>query len=397
MIDSGIRLFSSESVTEGHPDKLCDYIADSILDSAISLDPMSRVACEVCAFTNTIIIFGEITSTAVIDAELVARNAIKEIGYSSEEMGINPNSCKVVVRIEKQSPDIAGGVNYSLEQRLGDAEIENSLGAGDQGMMFGYATNETTEYMPLPVVLAHALSKRLAFVRKEGIIPYLRPDGKAQVTIAYGKDGIPKYVDTVLVSTQHEDGIDQDKLRRDIINEVIKKSIDAKYINDKTKYLVNPSGRFVLGGPAGDSGLTGRKIIVDTYGGVVPHGGGAFSGKDPTKVDRSASYYARYVCKNMVAAGLADKLEVQVAYAIGRAKPVSLAVDSFGTGRVADDKILEIINKFFDFRPYSIIQQLNLRTPIYASTTNYGHFGKENLPWEKLDKVEKIKEYLLSK
>ncbi len=385
--------FSSESVTEGHPDKLCDLISDKILDSALSQDKMSRVACEVCAFTGSVIVFGEITTEKYIDVKSIVRDTIREVGYTNAASGIDPNGCSVLVNIDEQSSDIGESVSNSLEKREGKASIEDSLGAGDQGMMFGYATNETPEYMPLPVVLAHALSRKLTEVRKNGTIPYLRPDGKTQVTMAY-KDGKPVFVDTIVVSAQHEEGIPLEKIQEDVKREVILKCIDGALINENTKYLINPSGKFVIGGPAGDSGLTGRKIIVDTYGGVIPHGGGAFSGKDPTKVDRSASYYARYVCKNMVAAGAADKLEIQVAYAIGKANPVSLAVETFGTGKISDEKILEIIKSVFDFRPYSIIKELNLRRPIYAKSTNYGHFGKNGLPWEELDKTDKIKKLL---
>ena len=383
------RLFSSESVTEGHPDKVCDLISDSILDLALAGDPKSRVAVETCASTGYVMVFGKITTTADIDVENAVRNALRSIGYKKES-GIDPDNCEIIVRLDKQSPDIAGGVTSSLEEREGEADAYDRLGAGDQGMMFGYASNETEEYMPLPIYLAHKLSARLTEVRKQGVLPYLRPDGKVQVTVAYDGDK-PHHVDTVVISSQHEEDVTLERIQTDLKSEVALKVISADLLTEDTKFLINPSGRFVIGGPEGDSGLTGRKIIVDTYGGVTPHGGGAFSGKDPTKVDRSASYYARYVCKNIVASGLADKLELQVAYAIGKARPVSVCINSFGTGKVSDERLLEIIEKVFDFRPQSIIKTLGLNRPIYTQSTNYGHFGKPNLPWEMTDKVDEIK------
>lgn len=386
------RLFSSESVTEGHPDKVCDLIADNILDAALAGDKMSRVACEICTSTGFVMVFGEMTTESEVDAEKIVRDTLRHIGYTADS-GIDPDNCEVIVRMDKQSPDISMGVSRSLETREGEADAADALGAGDQGMMFGYACTETAELMPLPVSVAHKLSRRLAEVRKSGSLPYLRPDGKVQVTVAYDGDK-PAYVDTVVVSTQHDENVTQERIREDLVREVIVPSTPAEYLTADTKFLINPSGRFVLGGPAGDSGVTGRKIIVDTYGGVVPHGGGAFSGKDPTKVDRSASYYARYVCKNMVAAGAADRLELQVAYAIGRAHPVSLCVNSFGTGKVSDAELLAIVKKIFDFRPQAIITQLNLRAPIYAASTNYGHFGKTSLPWEATDRTDAIKSLL---
>ena len=384
------KLFTSESVTEGHPDKLCDYIADRVLDEALTHDKMSRVACEVCATTGYVFVFGEITTDTYIDVQSVVRNAIKEIGYSGADSGIDYKSCAVLINIDEQSADISKGVTTALEAREGAKDENETLGAGDQGMMFGFACNETPSLMPLPVTLAHAVTKRLTEARKNGEIDYLRPDGKAQITVAY--DGHkPVYVDTVVVSAQHTEDAQLKTLQKDIIDKVIKKAIPAEWLNSKTKYYVNPAGRFVIGGPNGDSGLTGRKIIVDTYGGAAPHGGGSFSGKDPTKVDRSACYYTRYVCKNLVAAGIADRIELQVSYAIGKANPVSLFVNTFGTGKLPDDEIIDIIDKVFDFRPSSIIKQLDLRRPIYAQTSNYGHLGKESMPWERLDRVDDIK------
>ncbi len=387
------RLFSSESVTEGHPDKVCDLIADRVLDAALEGDPKSRVAVEVCASTGFVMIFGEMTTKSDIDIEGIARDTLRYIGYTAES-GIDPDACEIVVRMDRQSPDISMGVTRSLEARYGDGEdAGNKLGAGDQGMMFGYADSETEELMPLPISLAHRLSRRLTEVRKSGLLGYLRPDGKVQVTVAY--DGaVPHHIDTVVISSQHDETVGLETIQDDLKREVAEHVIDKSLLTADTKYLINPSGRFVLGGPAGDSGVTGRKIIVDTYGGMIPHGGGAFSGKDPTKVDRSASYYARYVCKNMVAAGAADKLELQVAYAIGRAHPVSVCVNSFGTGKKSDEVLLGIIEKVFDFRPHSIIHELGLSSPIYSASTNYGHFGKNGLPWEKTDKADEIKKYL---
>ena len=387
-----LKLFSSESVTEGHPDKVCDLIADNILDAALRGDKMSRVACEICTSTGFVMVFGEMTTESDVDAEKIVRDTLRGIGYTADS-GIDPDNCEVIVRMDKQSPDISMGVSRSLELREGEGCEADELGAGDQGMMFGYASTETAELMPLSISLAHKLSRRLTEVRKNGTLPYLRPDGKVQVTVAYD-GGKPAYIDTVVISSQHDENVTQERIREDFIRKVALASIDDNLLTDETKFLINPSGRFVLGGPAGDSGVTGRKIIVDTYGGVVPHGGGAFSGKDPTKVDRSASYYARYVCKNMVAAGAADRLELQVAYAIGRAHPVSLCVNSFGTGKVRDERLLEIVKEVFDFRPHSIITQLGLRAPIYAASTNYGHFGKAGVPWEQTDRTDAIKRLL---
>lgn len=386
-------LFSSESVTEGHPDKVCDLIADSILDEALRSDPDSHIACEVCCTTGMAMVMGEFTTESYIDIPAVARRVIKEIGYTDAAYGFDSATCAVLTAIDEQSADIAMGVNSALEARGGESDPESSTGAGDQGMMFGYACRETQELMPLPIMLAHRLTKRLSEARKSGEIPYLRPDGKAQVTVAY-ENGKPQYVDTVVVSTQHDENVDQATLADDVREKIIKSVIKAPLLTDETKIYINPTGKFVIGGPHGDSGVTGRKIIVDTYGGMCPHGGGAFSGKDPTKVDRSACYYARYVCKNLVAAGIADRLQLQVAYAIGKARPVSVCVDTFGTSAYDDAQILGCIEKVFDFRPYSIIRQLDLKKPIYARTTNYGHFGKPDLPWEKTDKVEEIKKYM---
>ena len=386
------RLFTSESVTEGHPDKVCDLIADAVLDAALSADPYSRVAIEVCTTTDFLMIFGEMTCAADIDVERIARETALSVGYDSAEKGLDARSCRIEVRLDRQSPDIGDSVSRSLETREGGADGADTLGAGDQGMMFGYACNETEELMPLTASLSHKLTARLAEVRKSGLLPYLRPDGKAQVTVEY--DGFrPLRVHTVVLSAQHDDGVNRERLSSDLKKYVIDEVLSG-FADKDTIYLINPSGRFVIGGPAGDSGVTGRKIVVDTYGGAVPHGGGAFSGKDPTKVDRSASYYARYVCKNMVAAGAADRLELQVAYAIGKANPVSLAVNSFGTGKADDGRLLEIIDGLFDFRPGAIISQLGLRRPIYKATSDYGHFGKPGLPWEQTDRAEEIRKLL---
>ena len=383
------RIISSESVTEGHPDKVCDYIADSILDAALEKDENSRIACEVCCATGLAVVLGEFdTATDFIDVQKIARSTIKEVGYTDPALGFDYRTCAVLNCINGQSPDIACGVVSSLEKRTGlSADKYDGVGAGDQGMMFGYATNETDELMPMPITLAHALTAKLAAVRKTNELDFLRPDGKAMVALKY-EDGVPVGVKTVVVSAQHDENATEVDIRDGITECVIKRVIPDKLL-DGAEILINPTGRFVVGGPAGDTGVTGRKIIVDTYGGAIAHGGGAFSGKDASKVDRSASYYARYVCKNIVAAGLCDKLLLQVGYAIGKARPVSLFVDSYGTGD--DKKILEIINRVFDFRPAAISDKLGLKKPIYRLTTNYGHFGKPNLPWEQLDCVNKIK------
>ena len=374
------RLFTSESVTEGHPDKLCDYISDSILDSYLALDPYSRVACETVAGKGEIYITGEITSNAEVDIEKVVRNAIKEVGYCDSATDIDYRTCNIIVKISKQSADIALGVDKSLETKQGNQEL---LGAGDQGLMFGFACDETKELMPLPISLAHKLSKQLTYVRKQNIIDYIKPDGKVQVTVEY-EDNKPKRVDTIVISTQHNENVDLNILKQDIKKEVINKIVPSKLLDENTKYFINPTGRFIIGGPLGDSGLTGRKIIVDTYGGYSRHGGGAFSGKDPTKVDRSASYMARHIAKNVVANGYANKCEVQLAYAIGVAYPVSVYVNTFGTNTISEEEISNKITDKFDLTPNGIIDYLNLRKPIYRLTTNYGHFGKENLSWEKI-------------
>lgn len=375
------RLFTSESVTEGHPDKLCDYISDSILDSYLAKDKNARVACETVAGKGEIFITGEITSTANVDIEQVVRDTIKKVGYADSEYDIDYRTCKIYINLSKQSPDIALGVDKSLEDKEGkDVESE---GAGDQGLMFGYACDETEELMPLPISLAHKLSKRLTEVRREKIIDYLRPDGKTQVTVEYDGEK-PVRVDTIVVSTQHLPDVDMNVLKKDIIEKVIKPIVPANLLDENTKYFINPTGRFVIGGPLGDSGLTGRKIIVDTYGGAARHGGGAFSGKDPTKVDRSASYMARHIAKNIVANGYAKKCEIQIAYSIGVAKPVSIYVNTYGTNTIPEEKIIEKIDKTFDLTPRAIINYLDLQRPIYRQTTNYGHFGKKDLPWEKI-------------
>ena len=385
------KFFTSESVTEGHPDKVCDNISDGILDAIFALDPMARAAVECAAAYDTLLIMGEVTTTAKVDYEATAREIIKQIGYDFGTFAYD--KCKIIVAIHEQSPDIAMGVNASLERKTDGGEEADQLGAGDQGMMFGYACNETKELMPLTLSLSHRLAKRLTDIRKEGLVKYLRPDGKTQVTVEY-VDGVAKRVDTVVVSTQHDGEVAQETLKADIKKFVIDEIIPAALMDEKTKIYINPTGRFEIGGPEGDSGLTGRKIIVDTYGGRCAHGGGAFSGKDPTKVDRSAAYYCRYIAKNMVAAGLADELEIQVAYAIGVANPVSVFVDSHGTGKVDDERLAEIVKSEFDLRPYAIIQQLGLRNPIFKKTAAYGHFGYKGFPWEKLDRVDSLKKYL---
>ena len=385
------KFFTSESVTEGHPDKVCDNISDGILDAILTIDPMARAAIECAAAFDTLLIMGEVTSTANVDYEKTAREVIKRIGYDFGSFAYD--KCKIVVAIHSQSPDIAMGVNASIEKKADSLSAEDTLGAGDQGMMFGYACRETEELMPLTLMLSHKLAVRLTRVRKSGRLPYLRPDGKTQVTIEY-EDGVAKRVDTVVVSTQHDKEISQEQLKADIKEYVINEIIPKELMDEHTKFFINPTGRFEIGGPEGDSGLTGRKIIVDTYGGRCAHGGGAFSGKDPTKVDRSAAYYARYVAKNLVAAGLADEVEIQVAYAIGVANPVSIFVNSYGTGKRSDEELAEIIRKEFDFRPYAIIKELGLRSPVFAQTAAYGHFGRDHFAWEKTDRVSALKKYL---
>lgn len=391
-------LFTSESVTEGHPDKICDAISDAILDALMEKDPMSRVACETATCTGFVLVTGEITTNAYVDIQKIVRDTVTEIGYDRSEYGFDGNTCAVMVAIDEQSADIAMGVDKALEARenkMSDAEIE-AIGAGDQGMMFGYATNETEEYMPYPIFLAHKLTRQLTKVRKDGTLGYLRPDGKSQVSVEYDENGAPKRLEAVVLSTQHDPDVTQEQIHADIRKHVFDAVLPQELVDENTKFFINPTGRFVIGGPHGDAGLTGRKIIVDTYGGYARHGGGAFSGKDCTKVDRSAAYAARYVAKNIVAAGLAEKCEIQLSYAIGVAQPTSVMVDTFGTGKLEDEKLVEIIRSNFDLRPAGIIKMLDLRRPIYKQTAAYGHFGRDDLklPWETLDKVEILKKYI---
>ena len=389
------RLFTSESVTEGHPDKICDQISDAVLDALYEQDPYSRVACETLTNTGFIMVMGEVTTKANIDIPSIVRKTVTDIGYDSSDKGFDGNTCAVMVALDKQSADIAMGVDKALEAK--DGEIDDSEGgAGDQGMMFGYATNETDEYMPYPIYLAHKLARQLTKVRKDGTLRYLRPDGKTQVTVEYDENGKPSRLDAVVLSTQHDEEVTQEQIHKDIKKYVFDEILPAEMVDENTKFFINPTGRFVIGGPHGDSGLTGRKIIVDTYGGMARHGGGAFSGKDCTKVDRSAAYAARYVAKNIVAAGLADRCEIQLSYAIGVAQPTSIMVDTFGTSKLREDQLVEMIRKHFDLRPAGIIKMLDLRRPIYKQTAAYGHFGRDDLdlPWEKLDKVDELKAYL---
>ena len=392
------RLFTSESVTEGHPDKICDNISDAILDALMAQDPMSRVACETVITTDYVMVMGEITTKAKVDYEKIVRDTIREIGYDADEKGFNCDTCEVKILLDSQSADIAMGVDKALEAKenqMSDEELE-AIGAGDQGMMFGYATDETEEFMPYPIAIAHSLSKKLTEVRKNGTLDYLRADGKSQVTVEYDENEKPIHINAVVISSQHAADVTQEQIHEDIRREVIDKVLPKELVDDKTKIYINPTGRFVIGGPNGDSGLTGRKIIVDTYGGYARHGGGAFSGKDCTKVDRSAAYAARYVAKNIVAAGLAKRCEIQLSYAIGVAQPTSVMVDTFGTGKLSDEKLVEIIRENFDLRPAGIIKMLDLRRPIYKQTAAYGHFGRLelNLPWEKTDKADILKKYL---
>ncbi len=388
-------LFTSESVTEGHPDKMCDQISDAILDALLAQDPMSRVACETACTTGLVVVMGEITTNGYVDIQKTVRETVREIGYDRAKYGFDCDTCGVIVALDEQSADIALGVDKALEakeNKMTDEELE-AIGAGDQGMMFGYATNETEEYMPYPIYMAHKLARRLTEVRKDGTLTYLRPDGKTQVTVEYDENGKPARLDAVVLSTQHDENVTQEQIHKDIKRFVFDPILPASMIDENTKFFINPTGRFVIGGPHGDSGLTGRKIIVDTYGGYARHGGGAFSGKDCTKVDRSAAYAARYVAKNIVAAGLADKCEIQLSYAIGVAQPTSIMVDTFGTGKVSDQKLVDIIREHFDLRPAGIIKMLDLRRPIYKQTAAYGHFGRDDLdlPWEKLDKADVLK------
>ena len=387
------KFFTSESVTEGHPDKIADQISDAVLDAIFEKDPNARVACETLVTTGQVHVVGEISTQTYVDIPKIVRQTIREIGYTRAKFGFDADTCGILVSIDEQSPDIAQGVDEALESRKGDQDAEDSVGAGDQGMMFGYATNETPEYMPTPIALAHRMARRLSQMRKERVLPYLRPDGKTQVTVEYDENNKPIRIDTVVVSTQHRPEVDLQTISNDIIQHVIKPTVPAELLDENTKYYVNPTGRFVIGGPQGDAGLTGRKIIVDTYGGMARHGGGAFSGKDPTKVDRSAAYAARHVAKNIVAAGLADQCEIQLAYAIGVAHPVSVRIETFGTGKFEDSQIEEWVQKHFDLRPAGIIRELDLRRPIYRQTAAYGHFGRTDLdlPWEKLDKVDVLR------
>ena len=392
------RLFTSESVTEGHPDKMCDAISDAILDALMEQDPMSRVACETCATTGLVMVMGEITTSAYVDIQKIVRETVREIGYDRAKYGFDCDTCGVIVATDEQSPDIAMGVNKALEARensMTEDELD-AIGAGDQGMMFGYATNETPEFMPYPIALAHKLTRRLTEVRKNGTLRYLRPDGKSQVTVEYDENGKPSRLDAVVLSTQHDDSVTQEQIHADVKKYIFDEVLPAEMVDENTKFFINPTGRFVIGGPHGDSGLTGRKIIVDSYGGYARHGGGAFSGKDCTKVDRSAAYAARYAAKNLVAAGLADKCELQLSYAIGVAHPTSVMVDTFGTGKLSDEELMEIVRRHFDLRPAGIIRMLDLRRPIYKQTAAYGHFGRTDLdlPWERLDKVEELRQYL---
>ena len=392
------RLFTSESVTEGHPDKMCDAISDAILDALMEQDPMSRVACETATTTGLVLVMGEITTKANVDIQKIVRDTIREIGYDNADYGFDADTCAVITSLDKQSTDIAMGVDKALEQKEDDMNEDelDSIGAGDQGLQFGYASNETEEYMPYAINMAHKLAQQLTKVRKDGTLKYLRPDGKTQVTVEYDEAGKPKRIDAVVCSTQHDPDVTQEQIHEDIKKYVFDEIIPADMVDENTKFFINPTGRFVIGGPHGDSGLTGRKIIVDTYGGYARHGGGAFSGKDCTKVDRSAAYAARYVAKNIVAAGLADKCEVQLSYAIGVAHPTSIMIDSYGTGKLSDNKLTDIVRENFDLRPAGIIKMLDLRRPIYKQTSAYGHFGRNDLdlPWEKLDKVEDLKKYL---
>lgn len=384
------HFFTSESVTKGHPDKICDQISDSVLDAIIAQDPYARVACECAVNTGLVLVMGEITTSGYVDIPKIVRKTIKDIGYTRAKYGFDGSTCGIISSIDEQSSDIAMGVNKSLDS---DDSTEEENGAGDQGIMFGFACNETEEYMPLPISLANKLAFKLTEVREDGTLDYLRPDGKTQVTVEYDGDK-PVRVDTIVISTQHDEKVSLDTIKEDMINHVVKAVIDERLLDENTKYFINPTGRFVIGGPQGDSGLTGRKIIVDTYGGYARHGGGAFSGKDPTKVDRSASYMARYIAKNIVASGICDKIEIEVAYAIGVARPVSIYVNTYGTSKLRDEKIVEIINENFDLRPTRIIEHLDLRKPIYRKTAAYGHFGRNEFPWEKLDKAEGLKKYL---